>query len=87
MAVRKHSRSVAAEALEIDLYERHRALLSHGFYLTRKVDAATGAATGAATEAAMISAWPGINPDFRRFRPLCIRPRPLKSAVKPCRQH
>jgi len=31
---------VAAEALEIDLYERHRAYVSYGFYIARKVDAA-----------------------------------------------
>jgi hypothetical protein len=33
---------VAAEAQEIDLYERHRAFVSYGFYLARKVDAASG---------------------------------------------
>jgi SAM-dependent methyltransferase len=32
---------VAAEAQEIDLYERHRAFVSYGFYLARKVDAAS----------------------------------------------
>ncbi len=31
---------VAAEALEIDLYERHRSFVSYGFYLARKIDAA-----------------------------------------------
>jgi hypothetical protein len=31
---------VAAEALEIDLYERHRAFVSYGFYIARKVDTA-----------------------------------------------
>jgi SAM-dependent methyltransferase len=29
---------VAAEALEIDLYERHRAFVSYGYYLARKTD-------------------------------------------------
>ena len=32
---------VAAEAQEIDLYERHRAFVSYGFYLARRVDAAS----------------------------------------------
>jgi SAM-dependent methyltransferase len=32
---------VAAETSEIDLYERHRAFVSYGFYLARKVDAAS----------------------------------------------
>jgi SAM-dependent methyltransferase len=31
---------VEAEALEIDLYERHRAYVSYGFYIARKVDTA-----------------------------------------------
>lgn len=30
---------LAAEALEIDLYDRHRAFVSYGFYIARKVDA------------------------------------------------
>jgi SAM-dependent methyltransferase len=32
---------VAAEAQEIDLYERHRAFVSYGFYIARKVDTAS----------------------------------------------
>ena len=32
---------VAAEAQEIDLYERYRDFVSYGFYLARKVDDAS----------------------------------------------
>ena len=32
---------LAAEVLEIDLYERHRAYVGYGFYIARKVDAAS----------------------------------------------